>query len=165
MLAPAMPRLAVRAILIEDDNILLAHFVDPSGTWYVTPGGGVQHGETLEEAFHRELHEEIGARAEFGAIAFIREIIADRLETTNLPAGFHQLEIFVHGRLLPDQTLRMVSPDTSQVGLVWAPLAQLHTLPRRCAGWRKTTRFVSAWGITRPTISTNLCRRAWRLIT
>ncbi len=125
----AMPRLAVRAILIEDDNILLAHFVDPSGTWYVTPGGGVQHGETLEEAFHRELHEEIGARAEFGAIAFIREIIADRLETTNLPAGFHQLEIFVHGRLLPDQTLRMVSPDTSQVGLVWAPLAQLHTLP------------------------------------
>jgi len=124
-----MPRLAVRAILIEDDKILLAHFSDASGDWYVTPGGGVQDGETLEEAFHRELHEETGARAEFGAVAFIREIIADRLETTNLPAGFHQLEIFVHGRLLADQTLRMVSPDLAQIGLVWAPLAQLHTLP------------------------------------
>jgi 8-oxo-dGTP diphosphatase len=124
-----MPRLSVRAILIEDGRILLAHFIDASGEWYVTPGGGVQHGETLEEAFHRELHEEIGARAEFGAVAFIREIIADRLETTNLPADFHQVEIFVHGRLLPDQTLRMVAPDASQVGLVWAPLAQLDSLP------------------------------------
>lgn len=124
-----MPRLAVRAILVEDDNILLAHFVDASGPWYVTPGGGVQEGETLEEAFHRELYEELGARAEFGAVAFIREIIADRLETTNLPAGFHQVEIFVHGRLLPDQSLRMITPDPSQVALVWVPLAQLHTLP------------------------------------
>lgn len=124
-----MPRLAVRAILIEDDNILLAHFSDASGTWYVVPGGGVQDGETLEEAFHRELHEEIGARAEFGAVAFIREIIADRLETTNLPPGFHQVEVFVHGRLLPDQTLHMPDPDRAQIGLVWAPLAQLHTLP------------------------------------
>lgn len=89
----------------------------------------MQEGETLEEAFHRELYEELGARAEFGAVAFIREIIADRLATTNLPAGFHQVEVFVHGRLLPDQILRMVSPDAAQVGLVWAPLAQLHTLP------------------------------------
>jgi ADP-ribose pyrophosphatase YjhB (NUDIX family) len=108
---------------------LLAHFIDASGEWYVVPGGGVQHGETIEEAFHRELQEEIGARAEFGAVAFIREIIADRLETTNLPAGFHQVEIFVYGSLLADQTLRMVLPDASQVRLVWVPLAELHTLP------------------------------------
>ena len=125
----AMPRLAVRAILVEQGRILLGHFVDPGGAWYVVPGGGVEHGETLEEAFHRELQEEIGAKAEFGAVAFIREIIADRLETTNLPAGFHQLEVFVHGRLLPGQELRMVVPDASQVGLVWVPLAELHTLP------------------------------------
>ena len=124
-----MPRVAVRAILIEDDRILLEHFADAGGPWYVIPGGGVQDGETLEEAFHRELAEEIGASAEFGAIAFIREILADRLETTNLPAGFHQLEIFVYGKLRPDQTLRMVLPDASQVGLVWVPLAELHTLP------------------------------------
>lgn len=126
---PAMPRLAVRAILLEKGQILLGHFIDASGEWYVVPGGGVEHGETLEEAFHRELQEEIGAKAEFGSIAFIREIIADRLETTNLPPGFHQLEVFVHGRLLPDQELRMVVPDPSQVGLVWVPLADLHTLP------------------------------------
>lgn len=125
----AMVRLAVRAILIEDDRILLAQFLDASGPWYVTPGGGVQHGETIEEAFHRELYEELGARAEFGAVAFIREILADRLETTNLPVGFHQVEVFVHGRLLPGQTLRMVAPDASQVGLVWVPLVELHTLP------------------------------------
>lgn len=123
-----MPRLAVRAILIEDDAILLAQFVDEGGLWYVTPGGGVQEGETLEEAFHRELYEETGARARFGGVACIRELIADRLETTGLQAGFHQVEIFVHGSLLPDQTLRMVSPDPSQVGLVWTPLAELHTL-------------------------------------
>lgn len=124
-----MPRLAVRAILVEDGRILLGHFSDASGEWYVLPGGGVEHGETIEEAFHRELQEEIGARAEFGAVACMREIIADRLESTNLPPGFHQVEVFVRGRLLPDQDLRMVVPDAAQIGLVWAPLADLHTLP------------------------------------
>lgn len=124
-----MPRLAVRAILVEDDNILLEQFEDAGGPWYVTPGGGVQDNETLEEAFHRELQEELGAQAEFGAVAFIREIIADRLAVTNLPPGFHQVEVFVYGRLLPGQTLRMLSPDAWQIGIVWVPLAELHTLP------------------------------------
>ncbi|MEZ4449261.1 MAG: NUDIX domain-containing protein [Nannocystaceae bacterium] len=124
-----MPRLAVRAILVEGDAILLERFADATGEWYVTPGGGVQDGETIEEAFHRELLEEIGARAEFGSIAFIREILADRLIDTNLPPGFHQVEVFVVGALLPGQVLRMVAPDRAQVDLVWAPLAELHTLP------------------------------------
>ncbi|WAS96457.1 NUDIX domain-containing protein [Nannocystis punicea] len=124
-----MPRLAVRAILLEGDSILLERFEDAVESWYVTPGGGVQENETIEEAFHRELQEELGVRAEFGAVAFIREIIADRLAVTNLPPGFHQVEVFVYGRLLPGQTPRMVSPDVSQVGFVWVPLGELHTLP------------------------------------
>ncbi|MCY0987576.1 NUDIX domain-containing protein [Nannocystis sp. ILAH1] len=124
-----MPRLAVRAILIEDDKILLEQFQDANESWYVTPGGGVDENETIEEAFHRELREELGVQAEFGAVAFIREIIADRLAVTNLPRGFHQVEVFVYGRLLPGQTLQMLAPDPSQIGLVWVPLAELHTLP------------------------------------
>lgn len=124
-----MPRLAVRAILIEDEKILLEQFQDANESWYVTPGGGVDENETIEEAFHRELREELGVQAEFGAVAFIREIIADRLAVTNLPRGFHQVEVFVHGRLLPGQTLQMLAPDRSQIGLVWVPLAELHTLP------------------------------------
>ncbi|MCY1070625.1 NUDIX domain-containing protein [Nannocystis sp. RBIL2] len=124
-----MPRLAVRAILIEDDKILLEQFQDANESWYVTPGGGVDENETIEEAFHRELREELGVQAEFGAVAFIREIIADRLTVTNLPRGFHQVEVFVYGRLLPGQTLQMLAPDPSQIGLVWVPLAELHTLP------------------------------------
>ena len=124
-----MPRLAVRAILIEDDKILLEQFQDANESWYVTPGGGVDENETIEEAFHRELREELGVQAEFGAVAFIREIIADRLAVTNLPRGFHQVEVFVYGRLRPGQTLQMLAPDPSQIGLVWVPLAELHTLP------------------------------------
>lgn len=123
-----MPRLSVRAILVEAGAILLTHHVDRRGSWYVTPGGGVEDGETLEEAFHRELHEELGVRADFGAVAFIREIIADRHPESTLPAGFHQVEIFVHGRLHPGQSPRVLAPDPDQVGFAWLPLADLHTV-------------------------------------
>jgi hypothetical protein len=35
----------------------------PGQHWWVTPGGGLQIGESFEEAASRELHEETGLRA------------------------------------------------------------------------------------------------------
>jgi G:T/U-mismatch repair DNA glycosylase/8-oxo-dGTP pyrophosphatase MutT (NUDIX family) len=56
-------RVAVRAVVIdEDDRILLVQYRRPVGdeTWWATPGGGVDPGETDEQALARELREEIG---------------------------------------------------------------------------------------------------------
>jgi len=46
----------VRAILIDDDKILVANY----GGVYLLPGGSIDNGETIYDAITRELQEEIG---------------------------------------------------------------------------------------------------------
>jgi len=52
-------RPAARAIVLDpDDRILLVRFEFPDGMFWATPGGGIEPGETPEEAVRRELAEE-----------------------------------------------------------------------------------------------------------
>ncbi|MCL2850801.1 MAG: NUDIX hydrolase [Firmicutes bacterium] len=54
-------RKTARAILLNDKNeILLLHA--RNGNWYELIGGGIDDGETLEQALHRECLEEAGAK-------------------------------------------------------------------------------------------------------
>ncbi|MGV9313124.1 NUDIX hydrolase [Streptomyces sp. NPDC003691] len=61
---PGEPRQAARVVLLDpDDRILLVHGHepdDPAKSWWFTPGGGLESGETHEQAALRELAEETG---------------------------------------------------------------------------------------------------------
>lgn len=55
------PRQAGRAILIDRaGRVLLIKFVLPNMTFWATPGGGIEPGETLLQGARRELKEELG---------------------------------------------------------------------------------------------------------
>jgi 8-oxo-dGTP diphosphatase len=55
------PRQAGRAILRDNaGRVLLIHFVLPNMTFWATPGGGVEAGETALAAAIREVREELG---------------------------------------------------------------------------------------------------------
>ena len=71
-------RQAVRALVLTPaDEELLARFVFPSGVeLWALPGGGLEEGETHEEALRRELFEELGlVGAEIGPHVWSREHI------------------------------------------------------------------------------------------
>src|SRR5207247_11361928 len=59
------PRIRVSAILRLEDRLLLCRHEKPTrGEYWLLPGGGVNHGESLVDALHRELEEEVGSEAE-----------------------------------------------------------------------------------------------------
>jgi TDG/mug DNA glycosylase family protein len=54
---------SVRALVVDgEDRVLLVRFENPvtRATWWATPGGGIEHGESHEVTLRRELAEEIG---------------------------------------------------------------------------------------------------------
>jgi 8-oxo-dGTP pyrophosphatase MutT (NUDIX family) len=54
-------RQAARAIVLDPaQRILLVHFRFPAQSFWATPGGGIDEGETPEQAVARELDEEAG---------------------------------------------------------------------------------------------------------
>jgi 8-oxo-dGTP diphosphatase len=120
-----MPRLAVRAIVIEQGNILLSKYCDGHNIWYVLPGGGVHEGETIEEAFARETKEECGNTLPFLDVVFSRDVIADRQPTTTLASGYHQVEINIKSHLEYGTPISIEVADKHQVDVVWLPLENI----------------------------------------
>ena len=60
-----LERVGARVLLVDgDDRVLLLHGRDPAdpaaGSWWFTPGGGADDGESVPEAARRELAEETG---------------------------------------------------------------------------------------------------------
>ncbi|MFJ8063548.1 NUDIX domain-containing protein [Psychrobacillus sp. NPDC096426] len=47
-------------VIIENGRVALIKRTKPHVTYYVFPGGGIEEGETPEEAAIRETHEELG---------------------------------------------------------------------------------------------------------
>ncbi len=53
---------AVRAVIIHDNKLLVMHRNKFGKEYDTLVGGGVQPGESLEQALYRELHEETGVQ-------------------------------------------------------------------------------------------------------
>lgn len=119
------PRLSVRAVVYDKQGrLLLASHQGAQGPWYVLPGGGVEHNETLHEAVKREVLEETGFAVTPGDVLFVREVMADRQDST-LPKGVHQVEIFLEC-VYVGVCGEASNPDPEQVGVVWMDVQHLH---------------------------------------
>jgi 8-oxo-dGTP diphosphatase len=74
---PSRPYLAVSAAIFRAGRVLIVRRgTPPMQGIYTLPGGGVELGETLEQAVIREVREETGLAIEPVALAGYREVIA-----------------------------------------------------------------------------------------
>jgi 8-oxo-dGTP diphosphatase len=76
------PRIRVSALLHWQDRILLCRHEKPGREYWLLPGGGVNSGESLLDALHRELREELGIEDEVpleGPVALVDSISPGRL--------------------------------------------------------------------------------------
>jgi ADP-ribose pyrophosphatase YjhB (NUDIX family) len=103
------PRIRVSALLRWQDRILLCRHEKPGrGEYWLLPGGGVNAGESLTDALHRELHEEVGIEDEIpveGPVALIDSISPQRAFATK-----HVVHIIFAG----DLSGRSLAAATSQ---------------------------------------------------
>jgi 8-oxo-dGTP diphosphatase len=106
---PLEPRIRVSAVLRWQDRILLCkHEKVGRGDYWLLPGGGVNSGESLTDALHRELREEVGIEDEIpveGPVAIVDSISPQRAFTAK-----HVVHIIFAG----DLTGRSLEAVTSQ---------------------------------------------------
>ncbi|HEX8950313.1 MAG TPA: NUDIX hydrolase [Polyangia bacterium] len=116
---PDAPVVAVGVLLLDGDRVLLVQRARPpqAGRWTV-PGGGVEVGETLEEAALRELAEETGLGCTLGPVVEVLDRVvrdeAGRVE-------YHYVILDFVGSA-PTGTLRAAS-DSADAR--WVPIAEL----------------------------------------
>ena len=81
-------RLATRAIIVQDNRLLLVNaFPGPESTLWCAPGGGAEPHASLPDNLAREVHEETGLTIRVGPPALVNEF-------HNPDTGFHQVEVF-----------------------------------------------------------------------
>ncbi len=82
-------RVRVRAcgLVVHDEALLLVRLQAPTrpDPFWSVPGGGVQHGESLETAVIRELYEETGLEVAVNRLQYITEFIQQ---------PFHAIEFY-----------------------------------------------------------------------
>jgi 8-oxo-dGTP diphosphatase len=106
------PRIRVSAILRHRDRILLCRHEKGGKEYWLLPGGGVNSGESLVDALHRELLEEVGIKDELpveGPVAIVDSIAPQRSF-----AAKHVVHIIFAGDL-GERSLETVSSQDAAV--------------------------------------------------
>jgi 8-oxo-dGTP diphosphatase len=119
-------RTAARALIILEGKLLAIKMRDKSGVFYILPGGGQNHGETLRAGLQRECLEEIGTDVEVGELLYVREYIGKNHEFRHAHRSFHQLEsVFRCSLPNPDGIGPGTEHDKKQIGVEWISLEEL----------------------------------------
>jgi len=110
----AQPRIRVSAILRWHERMLLCRHEKPGKEYWLLPGGGVNSGESLADALHREVREECGIDDELpleGPVAIVDSIAPCR----SFPAK-HVVHIIFAGDLSGRSLERVTSQDAAVRG-------------------------------------------------
>ena len=99
------------------------------GDFYEFPGGGIQPGESLQEAVRREVQEETGYAVEVHELLWVRDYIAANHEFAFLnPPGFHAVDLLFRCSLAGPAVVEAHEADDYQVGVEWIEADRLREI-------------------------------------
>ena len=108
-------------VISDANNILLLHGQDKLGhRWWLTPGGGLDAGESFEDAARRELREETGQDFMVGPLIWTRRHI---FTWNGKPQD--QYERFFVARCRDEFAVAPAVPDTYIIGHRWWELREI----------------------------------------
>lgn len=113
------PRLAVRALILRSDRLLLVNaYPDGQSDLWCAPGGGVEPGQSLPENLKREVMEETGLSISVGSPALVNEF-------HDPSSGFHQVDIYFRCDPLGDMPATWQDPEGIVVERRWVAREEL----------------------------------------
>lgn len=124
---PKSPRLAVRAILVEDGRLLMVNaWHTAKSALMCAPGGGVEVGSSLPDNLVREVYEETGLTITVAAPCLVNEY-------HDAASQFHQVEVFFHCSIVPGTPRPTEWTDSENVVTerAWVTRAELAQVPHK----------------------------------
>lgn len=110
-----------RALIVEDNKLLLIRILDDGHEYYIFPGGKQEFGETSTETVIRECHEELGCLVEVKECLLIREFIGQRRENPFPSVSkSHIKELYFFCQLKENLDLKIREPEQKEIA--WIPL-------------------------------------------
>lgn len=120
-------RIRVAGILLKNDKILLVRHEKNGKSYWLLPGGGIEFGESAEEALIREFQEEVGLAIKIGKLVLVHDSIPPNRHRQVLNLYFTSSSEMFDIHVTPDSVLRdaafyplsefrqmMVNPDVKQ---------------------------------------------------
>lgn len=123
-------RLAAYAVCIEDDRLLLARWVSPTGggNWTL-PGGKVEHREDPIDAVIREVAEETGCDAVVERLLGVDSRVIPGAER-RVPGPLPHQNVGIFYRVRITGGLPRPEPNGEVAGSVWTPIPDVDGLRR-----------------------------------
>jgi len=120
-------RTSAKAILVDDDKILLTKNIRGSETFYLLPGGGQNLNEDLKRAVQRECMEELGADVVVHDLIFVRDYIEKNHQFADIGSDdYHQMELMFFCTLPDNHTFEPpMEEDMFQVDVEWVSINKL----------------------------------------
>ena len=122
-------RLGAYAVVLRDGHILLTRISPvgyPPGAWTL-PGGGVDHGESPNDAVVRELHEETGLRALSSRLVEVHDVHVVEEGRDDRYEDYHGVHLLYAVEVDDSVEPHVVELDGTTDVAAWVPIDQVGT--------------------------------------
>jgi 8-oxo-dGTP diphosphatase len=119
-------RVRVCGICLQNDQLLMVKHQgmnNASGIFYAPPGGGLEYGESVEDALKREFIEETHLQISVGKLLAVHEFLKPPL---------HAIELFFEVKIMGGHLQKGHDPETPQnmiAEVMWIPFDKIKLLP------------------------------------